>query len=175
MTAVPLEREDRVDHVLEDAGPRNRAVLRDVADQQDRRAGRAREPGERCRAAAHLRHGSRLARRIGIAHGLDRVDHHHGEARCLLDHGGKVRAGRCTHAAGTRADAPSPAGHLLHGLLPADEQDLVARSLQPVGRLQRQGRLPDPRLAREEHDGPRDKPPAEHPVELPDPGAEART
>ena len=56
MGAFALEGEHGVDHVLDDARPRDLAVLGDMADQDDRRAGAFGEANQHLGRAAHLAH-----------------------------------------------------------------------------------------------------------------------
>ena len=79
MLAVPvaLELEHAVDEVLEDARPRHRAVLRDVADEEDGDAGLLRHPQEPRGRFTHL--GDRARRRAKLRgverlHGVDDAD-----------------------------------------------------------------------------------------------------
>ena len=60
--AVALEREDRVDHMLDDARAGDLAVLGHMPDEQQRRAARLGEADQRLSGAAHLAH--RPGRRI---------------------------------------------------------------------------------------------------------------
>ena len=103
--AVPVafELEHRVDHVLEDAGAGDRALLGDVADEDDGRAGLLGEAQKDARRLAHLADAARR-RGEGVAvEGLHRVDDDqrraHGGDR--LDHGlerASRRARRCRPA-----------------------------------------------------------------------------
>ena len=76
MRAFALERDHRVDHMLDDARAGDLAVLGDMADQDDRRAARLGEADQRLRRAAHLL--DRAGRQFdGVApHRLDGIDHH---------------------------------------------------------------------------------------------------
>ncbi len=71
--AFALERQHGVDHVLDHAGAGDLAVLGDVADEDDGRAGVLGVADQRLRRAAHLRHrAGRGLDHVG-PHGLDRV------------------------------------------------------------------------------------------------------
>ena len=83
MRAFALEREHRVDHVLDHARAGDLAVLGDVADQDHGRAGALGEADQRLRGAAHLRNGAgRRVHHVG-PHGLDRVDDDEARGRAL--------------------------------------------------------------------------------------------
>ena len=92
VAGVALERQHRVDHVLDDARSGDLAVLGDMADEDHRRAAGLREPDQRLRRAAHLGDGS--GRRFdGLGpHRLDRVDD--GERRRLALRRGSRRCPR---------------------------------------------------------------------------------
>ena len=82
MRAFALERQHRVDHVLDHARAGDLAVLGDVADQDDGGAGALGEADQRLRGAAHLRDGAgRGLDRVG-PHGLDRIDHDEARRSC---------------------------------------------------------------------------------------------
>src|SRR5439155_646769 len=72
--ALALEIEDRVDDVLEDARPRDRALLRDVANEEDRHVLPLREFEEPRRALPQLRHPAGGRDDRVRVHRLDRVD-----------------------------------------------------------------------------------------------------
>ena len=75
LRAFALKRQDRVDHVLDDAGPGDLSVLGDVADQNNHAAGALGEADEFGRRAAHLRHRSWRGFNGLRPHGLNRIDH----------------------------------------------------------------------------------------------------
>ena len=76
MTAIALEGQDHVHEVLEHAGTRQGALLRDVPDQDECRAVQLRRGGEPRRALANLCDGAG-GRRDGFArHRLNGVDEH---------------------------------------------------------------------------------------------------
>ena len=77
VVAVALELEDAVDEVLEHARPGDGAVLRDVADEDDRDARLLRDPQEASGRLAHLRDGARgrsERRRVERLHRVDDAD-----------------------------------------------------------------------------------------------------
>jgi hypothetical protein len=76
LAAVALERQHHVDQMLEHARPRDRALLRHVAHEHERRANALGRGRQQRRRLAHLRH--RAGRRLdalGVQR-LDRVDEH---------------------------------------------------------------------------------------------------
>lgn len=86
MVPVPLEREHRVDEVLERARAGERTLLRDVADQDRRDPAFLREASEPLGTRPHLRGRPRGPLAIDVGHSLDGVDGEHGRLEVL--HGG---------------------------------------------------------------------------------------
>ena len=76
MRAVALEREDRVDHVLDDAGTRDLAILGDMPDDEERRSARLGEADQRLSRASDLAYRARRGFDRVAPHGLDRIDDH---------------------------------------------------------------------------------------------------
>jgi len=72
--AFALERQHRVDHVLDHPRAGDLTVLGDVADQDHRRAAALGEANQRLRRAAHLAHGARSGFDRVAPHGLDGID-----------------------------------------------------------------------------------------------------
>ena len=90
MRAFALERQHRVDHVLDHARSCDLAVLGDMADQNDGGAGTLGKTDERLRRAAHLRdRAGRGFDRVG-PHGLDRVDDDQARRLALAQRGDDV-------------------------------------------------------------------------------------
>ncbi len=173
---LPFEREDRVDEVLEGLRPGERAVLRDVADEDDRSPARLREDGEPRRRVPYLRDGARRRRQVGRGDGLDRVDHEAGprpRRRRLEDpvDGGLREEVEAVH---DRAETVRAQADLPRRLLGRDVEDLAGPRGKPCGDLQQERRLSDPRLAAEEDDGARDEAAAEHPVDVREPRQKPR-
>src|SRR5690606_21198979 len=56
MVAIPLEVQHRVDHVLENTRTRDRALLRDMSDQERRKIHLLRELVQRSGSSSHLSH-----------------------------------------------------------------------------------------------------------------------
>ena len=75
--AIALELEHDIDEVLERLRAGEPAVLRDVADDHDRRAGGLRVLDQPARALADLRERARDRIERGRVHGLDRIDREH--------------------------------------------------------------------------------------------------
>ena len=75
--ALALELQHAVHEVLEHPRARQRALLRDVADEQHRDVARLRQPRDPVRDLAHLADGARRAGQVGGVQRLDRVDHAH--------------------------------------------------------------------------------------------------
>ncbi len=127
---VALEVEHRVDDVLEHARAGERAVLGDVADQDDRRAARL---GQRASAAPRTRAPARPSRAPSVQRlavdGLDRVDHRRPPAARPRASPGSSRAGsRPARAPRRRAEAePARAQrHLRAALLAGDVEHLAS-------------------------------------------------
>jgi hypothetical protein len=81
--AFALEREHRVDHVLDHARAGDLAVLGDMPDQDHGGAGTLGEADQVLRRATHLRDGAgRGVDHVG-PHGLDRVDDDQARGRAL--------------------------------------------------------------------------------------------
>ena len=76
---IALEIQHGVDHVLEHARTRERALLRHVTDEQRRHVVRLREAHELRGALAHLAHGARRRLQLLAEQRLDRIDREHAE------------------------------------------------------------------------------------------------
>ena len=76
-TLVALEVEHRVDHVLEDPRPGDRALLGDVADEEDGDTGLLREADERGGRLADLRDAPGRAGDLAREDGLDGIEYEH--------------------------------------------------------------------------------------------------
>ena len=166
VVAVAFERQDGVDDVLEHARAGQRAVLGDVADEQRRDAGVLGQPHQPLRGVAHLRDRSGRAGRVGIVHGLDRVDR---------EDVGCAASSTCAHTAGsdvsaTRNSAGSsvPSRSARSRTCAGDSSALTSRHRAPVGghraeRLEQQRALAHAGLAADQRDrarrpGPRRAP-----------------
>ena len=81
--ALALERDHRIDHMFDDAGTGDLAVLGDMPDKDHRRAGCLRETDQRLRRAAHL--ADRAGRRFDKLgpHRLNGIDNDKGRALAM--------------------------------------------------------------------------------------------
>jgi hypothetical protein len=174
--ALALELEHAVDEVLEDARTGERALLRDMADEQDggaRPLGDLRDPrGD----LAHLAHGAGRAVQRGAVERLDRVDHAGGGPLGAQggEHGVEVGLRQDRHVESACAQALGAQADLGGGLLARDvERRLPRRREMAEGHVRERG-LADARRAAEQDERAGDETAAEHPVELADAGAQAR-
>ena len=150
--ALALEREHGIDHVLDDAGPGDLAVLGDVADEDDGRAASAwrsgsapapsRAPASPCRAlnstaAVHMVWIESMTMSRGVLPS-DSV---------AMMSSTAVSAASST-AAPRKAQPLGAQAHLRHGLLAGDVDDAVAGARQRCGGLDQQRRLADAGIAR---------------------------
>jgi hypothetical protein len=72
--AFPFEGQHRIDHMFDDPGAGDLAILGHMANQDDGRAGLLGKPDERLGRSTHLRHGAGSGlNRVG-PHRLDRID-----------------------------------------------------------------------------------------------------
>ena len=120
---------------------------------------------------------SRPRRRVGIVHGLDRVDREDVGRSCLdvrASTAGNDVSATMSRPGCERAEPLGAQAHLLGRLLAAHEQAPRARGGHRAERLEQQRALADARLAADQRDRARDEPAAEHPVELGHPGGPAR-
>ena len=175
MEALAFEVEDRVDDVLEHARSRDRALLRDVADEEDRHVIAFRDLEQAGRAFAQLRNatGGR-ADRVG-GHRLDGIDH--GEDRPhatdRLDDRAEIGLALHVDLAALDAEATGPQLDLRRGLLARYIKD-VAPLGEGRGRLHQERALADPRVAAEQDARAAHDAAPEHTVELTDAGGDAR-
>ena len=177
LRAFALERQHGIDHVLDHAGAGDLAVLGDMADQDDRRAGLLGETDERLRGGADLGHRARRGfHRVG-PHGLDRIDHDQPRHRAfgqgrddILDRGFGGELHR-------RVGKPQPLGaqpHLRDRLFAGDVDRAVAGAGQQAGRLGQQRRFADAGIAADQQHRAAHKAAAGDAVELGHAGGEAR-
>ncbi len=164
--AVALEREHAVDEVLEDAGARDGAVLRDVPDDEDRNAlllCDAQQPRGRL---AHLGNRARSGAELRSVEGLDRVDDAHLRALALERRADEIeiRLGEDQHLARS-AEPLGPELHLGGRLLAGDQRGLPLVTHRPQ-RHQEQRRLADAGVAAHQHERRGDEAAPEHAVEL---------
>ena len=177
MAALALEVEDGVDHVLEHAGPRDRAVLGDVADQQHGDAAALRKLDQRLRRGADL--GDGAGRRVdGVEpHRLDGVDH-----RDLGRIGPLERGHDVSHRGGgdelhRRVREAQPLGaqaDLVDGFLARDVGAGRILFGERGRHLQQQGRLADAGIAADQQRRSDDEAAAADTIELGDAALVAR-
>jgi hypothetical protein len=162
--------------VLEHARAGQRALLRDVPDQDD---GDAACLGEARHAIGHLAHLADRAGRAAQLRGvqrLHRVDH--AGLRALRverrQHGLEVGLGQHRHVERAARQPLGAQAHLGRGLLAGDVEHAPAGGDEVAERHARERRLADARRAAEQHDRARHEPAAEHAIELPQAGPQAR-
>ncbi len=174
VVAIAFELEHAVDEMLEDARAGDRAVLRDVADEDGRDAELLRRAHEPRRRLAYLRHRSRRRADLRGIQRLHRVDH---------ADVGPLGLERRQHRfeLGLRQDLDLPGTpqtlgaelDLRDGLLTCDEQGSpVLRHGRE--RREQERRLTDPRLAPDEHERSRHEAAAKNAIELGNAGGDAR-
>jgi hypothetical protein len=167
---LALELEHDVHQVLEDPRSGDAAVLRHVADQDGRHPSALRLPHEGCGHLLDLGDAARDAVDPGNPDRLDGVDDEEvgaqlldvGEHRAEVGLGGEVEL--VVHTAAPVGPEPDLGGRLLAG----DVERAAPAAGGLRSHLEEQRRLPDPRLAGEQHHRTRNEPPAEDPVELRD-------
>ena len=177
MGAVPFEREDRVDHVLDDAGTGDLAILGDMPDDQERRSARLGEADQRLSRASDLAYRARRGFDRIAPHGLNRIDDHEfrrvsgAQSRNdILDE----RLGRKLHR-GMRKPQPGGAEpHLGCQLLAGDIDDTPARQRRRGARLDQEGGLADARFAADQRRRSGHEAAARDPVQLGDPRDDPR-
>ena len=168
---VALEVEDHVDQVLEGLGAGDGAVLGDLADQEGGDGALLGQPHQLGGDLADLADPAGGAGQLGVGHGLDRVDHHHGRPD-LLDQGADGPQVGLGGQQQPRVQGPQPLGpeaDLLARLLGADVQHRAVGG-EAGQHPQQQGRLADAGLAGQQHHRPGDQAAAEDAVELLDAG-----
>ena len=171
--AVALELEHAVDEVLEHARARDGAVLRHVADEEERDAGLL---GDAQKAGGRLAHLSDRAGRgaeLARVERLHRVDDADVGPLALERRADRLELGLREDLDPGRAAEPVGAElHLGDRLLAGDEQGPPLGGHVPE-RGQEERRLPDPGLAADEDERRRDEAAAEDAVELRDAGRDA--
>ena len=175
--AFALEREHRIDHVLDHARAGDLAVLGDVADQDDGRARALGEADQRLRRAAHLRHrAGRGLDRVG-PHGLDRVDDDEARRLAFRQRGDDVLDRGLGGEFDRRIAQAQPLGaqpHLADRLFARDIDGALAGARQRRGGLDQQRRFADAGIARHQDDRAAHEAAAGDAVELGDAGGQAR-
>jgi hypothetical protein len=156
---VAVEMQHDVDKVLQRPRARDRTVLGDVPDQDGGQRPLLREAGQDVRHRPHL--GDTAGRPVDPVGGdrLHRVDDEQPGIH-LVDvskHRVEIGLGGQEEPFADRADPVRPGAHLGGGLLPGDVQHRARLSDQRA-RLEQQGRLAHPGLARQQQDRARHQP-----------------
>ncbi len=165
---VALEVQDDVHQVLQQAGPGDGAVLRDVAHEQRGHAPLLGGPDQRARHLADLRHAAGRALDLRGGHRLHRVEDQQGRLDLVqvAEDGGQVGLGGQIEVVVERADAVGAQPHLARRLLAGHIEGAVLGAGRLGGHVQQQGGLADAGFAREQDDRARHEAAAEHPVQL---------
>ena len=169
--ALALEQEHAVDQVLEHARAGDRALLGDVADEDDGAPDPLRHLHHLVGRLADLGDRAGRACEVGRVKRLDRVDHARVGALRFERGQDALQRGLGDRRHRERA-LPEPLGaeaHLRGRLLAGDVERLPARGLEVPERHPGEGRLADPGRAAEQDQRPGHEATAEHPVELSDP------
>ncbi len=165
---VALEVADDVDQVLEDAGPRDRPVFRDVADEDDGEASFFRHTDEGGRHLAHLGGLTRRAVAVGRRHRLHGVDDE--QSRLDLvdvpEDRGEIGLGREEELVVQGPGALGAQPYLRRRLLSAGVEHAPTRAGALGGDLEQQRGLADARLPTQKDCRARHDAAAQHPVEL---------
>ena len=164
---VAVEVQHHVHQVLQRPRAGHRAVLGDVADQDGRQRPFLGHRGQRGRHLPDLGHPARHPVHVGGGDRLHRVDDQQPgpDGVDVPEHGVKVGLGGQEELLADRADPVRARPHLGGGLLAGDVQHRPGlRDQRP--RLQQQGRLAHPGLARQQQHRARHQAAAEHPVQL---------
>ena len=176
MRAFALERQHRVDHVLDHAGAGDLAVLGDVADENDGRAGSLGKADERLRRAAHLGHRAGRGLDHVRPHGLDGIDDDEAGRLALRERGDDVLNRGFRREFDRGVAEPEPLGaqpHLRHGLFAGDVDGAVAGAGERRGGLNQQGRFADAGVAGHQQHRAADEAAAGDAVEFRQPGRQA--
>ncbi len=174
--ALALELQHAVDEVLEHPRAGERALLRDVADEQHGRARRLRDAHDPRGDLADLPDRAGRAgqlRRVQGLHGVDDADVGslglHGR-----QHGGEIGLGEDGHLQRGLAQTLGAQADLRRGLLAGDVERGAPAAGEMAQRHPGERRLADAGGAAEQDERAGDEAAAEHAVELPDAGGQAR-
>ena len=168
--ALALELEHAVDQVLEHARAGERALLGDVADEEDGDAACLGEPRDAVGDLSHLADRPGGAGEVGRVKGLHRVDHADLGPLGVQRREHRAEVGLRQHRDLERcARQPLGAQPDLRGrLLARDIERAPAGALEVAERHRGQRRLADPRRAADQHERAGHEAAAEDPVELDD-------
>ncbi len=161
--------------MFEHAGSRDRALLRDVADDEDGGARGLGESHELRGALPKLRNSARRRRDVGRLHRLNRI---HDQQRSLAVTGEpanrlEVGLGNNCQAGRGHSQPVRPQADLLYRLLTAGVQH-GSGSRNMCGNLQQQSGFADARVASQEGHRARHEPAPEDPIQLLLAGSEPR-
>ena len=167
MITVALELEDAVDEVLEDARPRHRAVLRDVADEDRRDPVLLRDAQQARGGLAHLRYRAGSRAELARVQRLHRVDDAHGRRVALERRADGLQLGLGEDRDVVGAAKPlRPKLHLCDRFLAGDEQRRPPAPRDRAECGEEQCRLADAGLAAEQDERGGHETAAQHAVEL---------
>ena len=177
MAALALERQHRVDHMLQHARAGDRTVLGDMADQHQRRAALLGEADQFLRGGADLAdRAGRALDQVGV-HRLDRIDDEQRgrpplpqRRQDIADRGG----GGELHRRPAQPQPPRAQPHLIRRFLARDIGDMRACQRHLRRRLEQQGRLADPRITADQRRRAFDETAAQRPVQLRDAARQPR-
>lgn len=170
MMTVALEIENGVDDVLESLGPRDRAFLGNVADQENRRRRLLREKHELRRDLSHLRDAARSGLDLIAEHGLDRINDDEIGPK-LIDFSQyhlQIRLGQQEKVIGLDPEAFAAHFYLTFRLFAGNVQNASAIFPEPVGHLHDDGGFTDARSSADKNQRAGDDPAPENTVEFAD-------
>ena len=168
-SGLALEKEDDIDHMLEDLRTGDRTVLRHMTDEEDGDTALLRRAEKLRRRLTDLAYRARCCGDTLGIHRLDRVDDD--EVRLLLPDGLDdvldIRFRHEAEIAGDRADTLRPQLDLLEALLTGDIEDGFSVICRQITRdLEEDRRFSDARVTAEQYHRAYDDTTAEYTVEL---------
>ena len=166
---VALQVKHRVNDMLEDPGPGDRPLFRDVAHEEDRNADLLGQPHESRGRLAHLRDAARAAFETCVGDGLDGVDDRQlrGLRADRLADRVEVGLGKEKDSRRQRAEPRGAHPNLLRRFLARGVENLPAIAASDLlGHMHEQRRLADARLPSHQHHAARHDATSEHAVEL---------
>ena len=165
---VPFEVEHRVDDVFENARPRERPVLRDVAHEKERDPEALGGAGEPRRALAHLRDRSRRAVEVAREKRLNRVEDDEFGLHAVQNRFDllELHFAHELQPLGFELQALGAQSDLRGTFFAAHVEGLSSHTHDATHHLQKKRRLADPRIAPDEGDAARDEPAPHDAVEF---------
>ena len=156
---VPFEVEHRVDDVLENARTRERPVLRDVPHEKERDPETLGGAGEPRRAFAHLRDRPRRAVEVAREKRLNRVEDDEFGLHAVQNRFDllELHFAHELQSLGFELQALGAQSDLRGTFFAAHVEGLAAHAHDAAYHLQKERRLPDPRIAPDEGDAARDE------------------